>query len=132
MRRIISRTETNDSGVSGSPSMAVTVASTGVSGRAELVGEGGEEAVLGEVGGLGFGASGLFAKHADAFLRGSFLESDVTEDKDPARRMGTVAERGDPRVEGGRRSGFGAIEHECCRGRGLRFRSGALSGRASA
>ena len=42
---------------------------------AELVRERGEEAVLGEVGGLGLGAGGLFAEHADAFFGGSFLDA---------------------------------------------------------
>ena len=43
----------------------------------QLVRERGKEAVLGDIGGLGFGAGGLFAEHADPLESGAFLRRHI-------------------------------------------------------
>ena len=84
LRRIISRTPCSESGVSGSPSMAVTVARTGVSGvrsSCERVARKRSLAILAASASARAACSRSMRTRSSA---GPFLERDVAENEDPA------------------------------------------------
>ena len=92
LRRIISRTECNDSGVSASPSMAVTVARTGVSGvrsSCESVARKRSLAILVASASARAACSRSMRSRSK---RGAFLMRHVAEDQDPAGGANILAE----------------------------------------